>query len=248
VRSRVLAIILIVLGVGATLGGVYGQVFLAEDDGHHDDREPTFALQSQVGAYELVVQAGGATITPSLEQAGQTVTDFDGLHGTDGPHVFVVSDQLDWFTHVTPEALDGAIAVSGPAVHRVIVQASLPGGPDLLEMGVTTGAESGDDFIDPLIADQDVYGDPATGGLTITRQGFDFVLSEPWNGNDVYDGPAFLTLIRAEDFSFTHAHAEVVGDNRFSFATDLPGLGDYLAALEFEQDGELVTALFRFTL
>jgi hypothetical protein len=248
VKSKVLAVVLIVLGVGATLGGVYGQVFLAEDEGHHDDREPTFALQSQVGAYELAVQAGGGTITPTLSQAGQAVTDFDELHGADGPHVFVVSEQFDWFTHLTPEELGEPLAVDGPATHRVIVQASLPGGPDLLEMGVTTGQASGDDFIDLLIADQDVYPDLTTGGLTITRQGLDFVLSEPWNGDDVYDGPAFLTLIRAEDFSFTHAHAELVGDNRFSFASDLPGLGDYLAALEFEQDGELMAALFRFTL
>ena len=247
-RTKILATLLIVLGVGATLGGVFGRVFLAEDEGHHDDREPTFALQSQNGAYELTVLAGGGTITPTLSQAGQAVTEFDGLHGTDGPHVFVVSEGLDWFTHLTPEALDEPIAVDGPAIHRVIVQANPAGGPDLLEMGVTTDQESGDDVMDLLIADQDVYPDSTSEGLTITRQGFDFVLSEPWNGDEVYDGPAFLTLIRAEDFSFTHAHAEVVGDNRFSFASDLPGLGDYLAALEFEQDGELITALFRFTL
>jgi hypothetical protein len=248
-RWNILAILLIVLGVGATVGGVYGQVFLAENEGHHDDREPTFALQSQVGAYDLTVRAGGGTITPTLSQAGQTVTEFDGLHGTDGPHVFVVSEGLDWFTHITPEALDEPVAVAGPAIHRVIMQANPSGGPDLLEMGVTTDQISGDDFAAPGdFAVGDVYGDPTTAGLTVTRQGFDFVLSEPWNGDEVYDGPAFLTLIRAEDFAFTHAHAELVGDNRFSFASDLPGLGDYLAALEFEQDGDLVTALFRFTL
>ena len=247
-RWNLLAVLLIVVGIVATLGGVFGRVFLAEDEGHHDDRAPTFALQSQVGAYELTVRAGGETITPMLAQAGQAVTNFDGLHGADGPHVFVVSEELDWFTHTTPETLDESIVVNGPARHRVIVQANPAGGPDLLEMGVTTDQVSGDDTIDLVIADQDVYPDPTTDGLTITRQGFDFVLSEPWNGDEVYDGPAFLTLIRAEDFAFTHAHAELVGDNRFSFASDLPGLGDYLAALEFEQDGELVTALFRFTL
>ena len=48
--------------------------------------------------------------------------------------------------------------------------------------------------------------------------------------------------------AFVHAHAEMIGDDRFSFAADLPGLGDYLAAVEFHQDGELVTALFRFSL
>lgn len=248
-KGKAVAIVLILVGVAATLGGLYGQVFLGEDDGHHDDRAPTFALQSQVGAYELSVRAGGGTITPTLSQAGQTVTEFDELHGIDGPHVFVVSENLDWFAHLTSDGLDAPVEVDGPAIHRVIVQAALPDGPDLLEMGVTTDEASGDEVgFGTVFADGDVFGDPDAGGLTVTRQGFDFVLSEAWNGDDVYDGPAFLTLIRAEDFAFSHAHAELVGDNRFSFATDLAGLGDYLAALEFEQNGELVTALFRLTL
>lgn len=248
-KWNVIAVVLIVLGVGATLGGLYGQIFLAEDEGHHDDREPTFALDSQIAAYELTVRAGGGTITPTLSQAGQPVTDFDELHGTDGPHVFVVTEQLDWFQHLTPSRLDEPLRIDGPALHRVVVQAALPTGPDLLEVGVTTSEESGDEFdLSGQFADGDVFGDVSGGGLTVERQGFDFVLSEPWNGDEVFDGPAFLTLFRAEDFAFTHAHAELVGDNRFSFATDLPGLGDYLAALEFEQNGELVTALFRFTL
>ncbi len=244
-KSKVLAVILIVLGVAATLGGVYGQVFLAEDEGHHDDRAPTFALESQVGAYELTVSAEGGTVTPNLTQAGQAVTDFDELHGHDGPHVFIVSEALDSFAHITPSALDEPIQVEGPAVQRVIVQASLPGGSDLLEMGVTTDEPSGEDFGAPDVVDDDEW---TNGSLTVTRQSFDFVLSAPWNGEEVFDGPAFLTLVRADDFSFTHAHAELVGDDRFSFATDLPGLGAYLAALEFEQNGDTVTALFRFTL
>ncbi len=244
-RSKVFAVILIVLGVGATLGGVYGQVFLAEDDGHHDDRAPTFAVASEVGAFDLSVSADGDTVTPTLTQAGQSMTDFGELHGHDGPHVFVVSDVLDWFAHLTPAALDEPLDVDGPDLHRVIVQAAIPGGSDLLELGATTDQVSGSDLGGIEVADDDEW---TNGSLTVSRQGFDFVLSQAWNGEDVYDGPAFLTLVRAEDFSFTHAHGELVGDNRFSFATDLPGLGDYLAALEFEQNGELVTALFRFTL
>ncbi len=248
-RSKALAIVLILVGVAATLGGLYGQIFLAEDEGHHDEREPTFALNSEVGAYAFDAEASGATITPTLSQAGQTVTDFDGLHGTDGPHLFIVTEDLDWFEHLAPDQLGQPIEVAGPAEHRVILQAALPGGPDLLEVGATTEQASGGDAVAPAaFADGDVFGGDSAGGLTVTRQGFDFVLSEPWNGTEVYDGPAFLTLIRAEDFAFTHAHGELVGDDRFSFATDLPGLGDYLAALEFEQNGELVTALFRFTL
>ena len=86
------------------------------------------------------------------------------------------------------------------------------------------------------------------GAVTVTRQGFDFVLSEPWNGDDVYGGPAFLSLFGGEDLAFTHAHAELVGDNRFSFQVNLLRSGPYLAAVEFEQSGDLVVAVFRFDL
>ena len=89
----------------------------------------------------------------------------------------------------------------------------------------------------------------ARAGITADiSQGLDFVLSEPWSGDDHMGGPAFLALFHEDDFAFVHAHAELIGEDRFSFAADLPGLGDYLAAVEFHQDGELVTALFRFSL
>ena len=46
--------------------------------------------------------------------------------------------------------------------------------------------------------------------------------------------------------STVNPHATTIGDDRFSFAVELPGSGSYLAAVELVQDGELVTALFRF--
>ena len=252
-KSKVFAVLLIVLGVAATLGGLYGQIFLAEDEGHHDDREPTFALESQVGADEIVVeQVAPNSLSIGVERAGQPI-EFDRVH--DGfLHIFVASVDRTFFTHdgflddtdLDDDAIDrtaqGVDAPAGPM--RIVTQLSPAGGPDLLELGTTVEVE-GDAFEPQNISDTDEWTNDA---LTVTRQGFDFVLSEPWNGDDVYDGPALLTLFRAEDLAFTHAHAELVGDDRFSFATDLPGLGDYLAALEFEQSGELVTALFRFTL
>ena len=242
-KSKVLAVVLIVLGVGATLGGVYGQVFLAEDEGHHDDREPTFAVQSQVGADELVVeQTGPNTLTVAVERAGQPVR-FDELHDR-LDHYFVTDSDFTFFEH-TAIPQEGVVQLSAPVGDvRVVAQVAPAGGPAFLELGVTVVVD-GAPLDEQNITDSDEW---TNGSLTVTRQGFDFLLSSPWNGDDVYDGPAFLTLFRAEDFAFAHAHAELVGGNRFSFASDLPGLGDYLAALEFEQDGELVTALFRFTL
>lgn len=248
-RSKVLAVVLIVLGVGATLGGLYGQIFLAEDEGHHDDREPTFALESQVGADELTASTPGPNgVAVEVTRAGQPL-ELDTIHGASG-HVFVLSPEDVYFEHrVVDQVSTGTAELVvledvPPGEVGVVTQLSPGGGPDLLELGTTVNVE-GRPVAGQNVTDTDVWSD---GALTVTRQGFDFVLSEPWNGADVYDGPAFLTLFRVEDLAFTHAHAEVVGDDRFSFATDLPGLGDYLAALEFEQNGVLVTALFRFTL
>lgn len=246
-KSKAFAILLIVLGVAATIGGVYGQLFLGDDDGHHDDREPTFAMQPQAGAYELSAVGERGEVSVSLTQAGQAIQAFDELHGEAGAHVFIVNEAGSFFSHAVVASLTEArFDVFGEGPHRVVVQAAPESGPDLLELGIgVEGAGAPDSPAQPAVATDAPWTD---GRLTVSRQGFDFVLSTPWNGGDLYDAPALLTLHRLDDGAFTHAHGELVGDNRFSFATDLPGLGDYLAALEFEQDGEIVTALFRFTL
>jgi hypothetical protein len=58
-------------------------------------------------------------------------------------------------------------------------------------------------------------------------------------------------MFRAEDLAFVHDHATVTEQDRFRFNLDLPGRGEYLAALQFNSgaasDGP-VTALFRFEL
>jgi hypothetical protein len=161
--------------------------------------------------------------------------------------LFVVPTDRSVFDHQArrpSEGDDTVVALGGSGDHRIVTQARPTGGPDLLELG-TTIASTGTAAWDTIITDSDEWTD---GRLTVTRQGFDFVLSEPWDGAEVYGGPAFLTLFGGDDLAFTHAHAEVVGDNRFSFQVNLLRSGPYLAAVEFEQDGELVTAVFRFDL
>ncbi len=242
-KSKAFAILLIVLGVGATLGGLYGQIFLAEDEGHHDGTGFSFALESSVGADELIVTSPGPNqAVVQLLRAGQPMN-FNDVH--DGrSHFFITTADLGWFEHVVvDEPRDLEVDVPAGDV-RVVAQVSPDGGPELLELGATVQV-AGDALAAQNIVDDDEW---TNGELTVRRQQFDFVLSKTWNGSDVYEGPALLTLIRADDFAFTHAHAEVLDGNRFSFATDLPGLGDFLAALQFEQDGELVTALFRFSI
>jgi hypothetical protein len=237
---------LVVIGVGATLAGLYGRLVLVEDEGHHDGRAVTFALDAQSGTDELVVEeAEPGSLTVRIERAGQTITDFDELHGAD-LHVFVVASDLSSYDHVTRSGPDlGApIAVSGGR-HRLVVQAAPAGGPDLLELGTDVDVGGGEPATEQAIADDDVWTD---GEITVTRQGFDVVLSEPWDGVELSDGPADLFLFGGPEIGFVHDHAELVGDDRFSFAVDLPGLGDYLAVVEFDHAGERRTALFRFTL
>jgi hypothetical protein len=129
-----------------------------------------------------------------------------------------------------------------------VTKSAPKGGPDLLELG--TDVELGGPSVqsDQNIATDDVW---TNGDLTIRREGFDFVLSQSWDGDEYHGAPALLTLFRAEDLAFVHGHAAVTEPNRFRFNLDLPGRGEYLAALQFNSgaasDGP-VTALFRFDL
>ncbi len=246
--TRVVGIVLLVVGVAATLFGLGARMFWEDDDGHHDGRAPTFALDAAVGADILVVEQEGSVVGVSVERAGQRITSFDELH--DAPaHVFVVGTDLDSYYHVDmADTSDGVVEfdVAVPGEYRVVFQAAPSSGSDLLELGATVDLPGSSSAADPLrIADGDVWTD---GSLTIERQGLDFVLSEPWNGQFHHGGPAFLSVFHADEMAFVHGHAELVDDDRFRFGLDVPGRGDYLAALEFVQNDEPVTALFRFTL
>jgi hypothetical protein len=245
VTGRVVAVALIVIGLAATAAGLWGRFVLTDDEGHHDGREPGFALGDTAGADQLIVEPAPGGAAARVERAGQTLVEYDELH--DGRfHTWAVGRELDSFVHsVAGEtAPDGVYAVGPLAAgdHRVVIQAAPSGGPDLLELGADVTVDDGT-AADQVIATGDTWTD---GELTVERQGFDFVLSEPWTGEEWLGAPAFLSLFRADDLAFTHAHATTVGDDRFRFAVELPGAGSYLAAVELVQDGELVTALFRF--
>ena len=166
----------------------------------------------------------------------------------DGRTVLLYDDHTWEFKRPAPAPAGDTVEVDEPGEYRVVFQASPSSGPDLLELGATvvvdapTASTAG---APANIADDDIWTD---GSLTIERQGLDFVLSEEWDGESYHAGPAFITLVHEDTLAFVHGHAETVDDDRFRFGLDLPARGEYLAALEFIQDGELVTALFRFTL
>jgi hypothetical protein len=250
VNTRLAGIALVVAGVVITLLGLGARIFLTEDEGHHDGRTPTFAAEGAVGADELVTEVSGTELTVRVERAGQPLTDFDELHDGTGD-VFVASEALDWYGEAAIADGDGRTLVElpGAGAYRVVVQAAPSGGPDLLELGTTVvvdgRSDAGVEDAAPSIVADDVWvGD----GLTIERQGLDFVLSEDFDGPDTAGAPASLVMFHADDLRFTHAHAELVEPDRFRFFADLPGRGEYLAALRFVQDGEPVTALFRVTI
>jgi len=245
VKSTVLAVALILLGVGLTAAGLFGQFVLSDDEGHHDGREPTFALQSALGADELIVREDEPRqLAVSVERAGQPIQSYDDVHGAP-MHLFAVTTDLMEFRHVDPGFVDGEfepVEVSG-GEYRVVVQTAPSGGPDLLELGLDVSTSGEPLLSGQLISASDVYELPS--GVNVERQGFDFVLSEPWQGDEYHGEPALLTMFRADDIAFVHAHAETPSDNRFRFSLDLPGRGEYLAALEFVHDGDVQTALFR---
>lgn len=252
--SRAAAVALVVVGLVATAVGLGLRLFLPDDEGHHDGRTPTFALSSTSGADELVIEQDDddPSVTVTIERVGQTITGFDDVHGAP-LHVFAASTALDRFVHVDPEvAPDGRSApITLPAAgeYRIVTQTAPAGGPDLLELGAdVTVSGAADDVPEQNITDDDVWTD---GALTVTRQGFDFVLSESFDGPDYHGEPAFIAVFRAEDMGFVHGHAELVEPDRFRFELAIPGRGDYLAALQFlpaDDATEPVTALFRFTL
>ena len=247
-----LAIALIVIGLGAIAAGLGLRVFFTDDEGHHDGRDATFALASALGVDELAVHQSGSdsSISVAIERAGQPITEFDEVHGSE-MHVFVVREDLSWFLHADPEMLpDGsstAVEVIAGGSVRVVTESAPKGGPDLLELGTDVAVDGDVVPSEQYITTDDVWTD---GDLSIRREGFDFVLSESWSGEDYHGGPALLTMFRAEDLAFIHGHATTPEQDRFRFSLDLPGRGDYLAALQFNQGntGDPVTAFFRFQL
>lgn len=250
-NTRIVGAVLIVVGLVATIFGLGARWFWTDDEGHHDGRTPSFALESGVGADEMIVEQDGDTLSVSLERAGQRLTSFGDVHGAPA-HVYVAGTDLESYQHVDlgADSPDGTVPVDVPAdgEYRVVLQVAPDGEPDLLELGTTVDV-SGTGVADADGAETFAVGDVWTDGeLTIERQGLDFVLSEPWDGEDYHGGPALLVLFRADDMAFVHGHAQTPDDDRFRFSLDLPGRGEYLAALQFVQEGELVTALFRFEL
>ncbi len=245
---RIVAIVLVVVGVTLTAVGVAARL-LAPDEGHHDGRTPTFALQSSIGDDTLEVDpvAGRAAVDVSVRRSGERITEFGTVHGVP-LDAFAVSSDLTQFVH-HDRSMDqgtgvGRLDLPGGGDYRVIVQTGPKDGPDLLELGRSVTVDGPPAAADPSIVDGDVW---TADGLTITRQGLDFVLSEPFAGDDYRDGAALLTMFHEGDLAFAHAHASVVDGTRLRFALDLPGRGDYLAALQLHRAGsdDLVTALFR---
>jgi len=253
VRSKILAISLILVGLLATAAGLGLRLLVTEDEGHHDGRAPTFALDSTLGTDELVVTPVGAEpeIVVSIERAGQPVTDWDSVHGAP-MHVLAVRDDLRWFTHVDPEMLpDGLsapVALNPGGQYRVVTQSAPGGGADLLELGTDIALAGELVASDQMISTDDFW---TEGDLEIRREGLDFVLSEPWGGEDYHDEAALLTMFRAGDLAFAQGHAITPDPDRFRFNLEIPGRGEYLAALQFyrgDASGVLITALFRFEL
>ena len=243
---KIAGVVLLVVGLVLSAAGLFGQLVLTEDEGHHDGREYGLASSATEGADELMVADAGDTGSTDvwIERAGQVLVDYDEIHDARF-HTYSVADDLSDYAHVAAAEIgpDGrAPARTLPGDHRIVTQSSPAAGPDLLEFGIDATGPASAAPSGTVVADGDVWDDGS--GLVVTRQGLDFVVSEPWTGEDHMGAPAFLALFQADTLAFVHGHAELVDDDRFSFGVEFPGRGEYLAALEFVQDGRLVTALF----
>ena len=221
-------------------------------------------LSSTVGDYRLVVvdrtdtsialtvdgaPSGLSTLSTTVRGpvrglAGSPVVDFTEAHGALG-HLLVVRRDLQGFQHLHPDiGPDGVWTATFDApldagAWRAVLETE-PTDGSLLVLGVDLLVD-GDASLAPVPPPADAV---TVDGLSVTRQGLQFTATpadtlQPWYGQS-----AHLVAFREGDLAYTHLHPanDVAGDYRFSGS--LPGPGTYRLFLQFQNDGQLVTAPF----
>lgn len=202
-------------------------------------------LSSTVGDYRLVVvDRTDTSIALRIDRAGSPVVDFTEAHGALG-HLLVVRRDLQGFQHLHPDiGPDGVWTATFDApldagAWRAVLETEPTDGA-LLVLGVDLLVD-GDASLAPVPPPADAV---TVDGLSVTRQGLQFTATpadtlQPWYGQS-----AHLVAFREGDLAYTHLHPanDVAGDYRFSGS--LPGPGTYRLFLQFQNDGQLVTAPF----
>lgn len=208
---------------------------------------------SDMDGHHLVVHhMHGDDATFHLEgPSGDTVTEYAMAHGA-LLHVIVVRLDLSDFYHVHPTiGSDGSwtVPIPGPgAWHLVFESTPIVNGRPVDEPIIVTADIDDDTVIDsvPLPpADDNVE----IGGLKVTRDGFDFAVTNP-DGSPATDlepyleQVAHLVAIRQGDLAFTHLHPLDSPAGTFDFGSGLSEPGTYRLFLQFGHAGSVLTVPF----
>jgi hypothetical protein len=196
-----------------------------------------------------------------------TVRRFDLVHERVF-HLFVVSQDLDYFTHVHPTlhedgSLDVGVELPRPGVYQLIADFLPAGGsPQLLQKSIVTAGYTG-----PLVAVPALPRDIADKVLRDTRvkltmpdavagreQLVTFDLEDTSTGAPVIDlqpylgAAGHLLLVSADLAIASHSHpvAEITkpGGPTVVFQMIFPRAGDYRMWVQFQRHGEVLTSSF----
>jgi len=183
-------------------------------------------------------------------------------------HLFVVSQDLDYFTHVHPTlhedgSLDVGVELPRPGVYQLIADFLPAGGsPQLLQKSIVTAGYTGSlvavpalprDTADKVVADTRVkltMPDPIAGREQLVT----FDLEDATTGAPVVDlqpylgAAGHLLLVSADLAIAAHSHpvAEIskAGGPTVVFQMIFPRAGDYRMWVQFQRHGEVLTSSF----
>jgi hypothetical protein len=193
-----------------------------------------------------------------LDEAGQTVRDFDVEH-TKRMHLIIARRDLASFQHLHPDQQpDGRwtteVRLADAGSYRLFVDFShgqqpltlatdlrVDGDADLrlLPASATTSVSDGGYDV-ALNADVADPGQETALRFSITRDGVP-VPTEPYLG-----AGGHLVALRDGDLAFLHVHPTAAGpdDDAIGFAATFPSAGRYRLFLQFQHDGRVQTVAF----
>lgn len=183
-------------------------------------------------------------------------------------HLFVISQDLEYFTHIHPTlhddgSLDVGIELPRPGVYQMIADFLPAGGsPQLLQKSIVTAGYTGPLYATPVLA-RDVA-DKVAGGTRVKltmpdpiagrEQLVTFDLEDAASGEPVSDlepylgAAGHLLLVSADLMIATHSHpvAEISkpGGPTVVFQMLFPRAGDYRMWAQFQRHGQVLTSSF----
>jgi hypothetical protein len=261
------AVLGITFGAAMAVGAAVGPIDV--EDESHDAHEPAVpdaglprGLAVAQAGYRFVVEHDQLVAGTSnsftfriVDEAGDTITDFDELHER-RLHLVVVSRDLvgyhhvhptmdssgDWSIDLPPLAAGSYRAFAdfqphGGANLTLGIDLFVPGPPAHTEMPAPAQLSTVDGYT------VTVDGEPAQGDtelvFTVARNGTR-VATEPYLG-----AAGHLVAIRSGDLAYLHVHPhDETTAPEVAFTAEFPSAGTYRLFLDFAHDGQVHTASF----